>query len=194
MVLRGKHFRPANSYLRNNREDRFESGEVFLRHVFKENAEVFVNYVRSSATSTQVLDPTVTALFLSPQQAGRLLWDAPNRFISRGWAPLPKWELLGSYFMEYHTGFPYSAVNDEQQLVGAANTFRYPAYFSLNLGVEKQFHFRKRVWAIRVSGNNITSHNNPIAVINNVDSPDFQTFSGGHHPTFTARLRLVSSH
>jgi len=186
---------PSGAFiLRNNREDRFESGEVFLRHVFNENAEVFVNYVRSSATSTEVLDPTVTSLFLSPQQSGRLLWDAPNRFISRGWAPLPKWELLGSYFMEYHTGFPYSVVNDQEQLVGGANTSRFPTYFSLNLGVEKQFKFRKRVWAIRVSSNNITGHNNPIAVVNNIDAPDFQTFSGGHNRTFTARLRLVTSH
>jgi hypothetical protein len=181
--------------LQNNRQDRFESGEVYLRHVFNEKAEIFVNYVRSSATSNEVLDPTVVSLFLSPQQPGRLLWDAPNRFISRGWGPLPlkKWDLLGSYFMEYHTGFPFSVVNDEEQLVGGANSLRYPTYFSLNLGVEKQFQFRKHVWAVRVSSNNITGHNNPIAVVDNIDAPDFGTFSGGHIRSFTARLRLVTS-
>jgi len=186
---------PSGAFmLQNHREDRFESGEIWLRHEFSEQAEVFVNYVRSSATSSEVLDPTVVALFLSPQQPGRLLWDAPNRFISRGWAPLPVWQLLGSYFMEYHTGFPYSAVNDQEQLVGGANSMRFPTYFSLNLGVEKRFKFHKHEWAIRVSSNNITGHNNPIAVVNNVDAPDFQTFSGGHIRSFTARLRLVSSH
>ncbi len=96
--------------------------------------------------------------------------------------------------MEYHTGFPFSVVNDEEQLVGGANSLRYPTYFSLNLGVEKQFQFRKHVWAIRVSGNNITGHNNPIAVVNNIDASDFGTFSGGHIRSFTARLRLVTSH
>jgi hypothetical protein len=185
---------PSGAFmLRNNREDRFESGEIWVRHVFNEQAEVFVNYVRSSATSNEVLDPTIVSLFLSPQQPGRLLWDAPNRFISRGWTPLPKWDLLGSYFVEYHTGFPYSAVNDEEQLVGGANGLRFPAYFSLNLGVEKRFHFRKREWAIRVSSNNISGHSNPIAVVNNIDAPDFEAFSGGHNRSFTARLRLVSS-
>jgi hypothetical protein len=96
--------------------------------------------------------------------------------------------------MEYHTGFPYSVVNDEEQLVGDANSFRFPTYFSLNLGLEKRFHFRKHEWAIRVSSNNITGHNNPIAVVNNIDAPDFQAFSGGHIRSYTARLRLVTSH
>jgi hypothetical protein len=186
---------PSGTFLlQNHRQDRFESGEVWLRHKFNDDAEVFVNYVRSSATSNQVLDPTLTSLFLSPQQHGPLLWDAPNRIISRGWSPLPVWQLLGSYFVEYHSGFPFSVVNDQQQLVGGANTFRFPTYFSLNLGLEKRFHFRKHEWAIRVSSNNVTGHNNPIAVVNNVDAPDFLTFSGGHDRSFTARLRLVTSH
>ena len=186
---------PSGAFLlQNNREDRFESGEVWLRHVFNEQAEIFFNYVRSSATSNEVLDPTVVSLFLSPQQSGPLLWDAPNRLISRGWAPLPLWQLLGSYFVEYHTGFPFNAVNEQQQLVGGADSLRYPTYFSLNLGIEKRFHFHKHEWAIRVSSNNITGHDNPIAVVNNVDAPDFLTFSGGHNRSFTARLRLVTQH
>jgi hypothetical protein len=186
---------PSGAFiLRNHREDRFESGEIWLRHTFNERAEIFFNYVRSSATSNQVLDPTLTSLFLSPQQQGPLLWDAPNRIISRGWSPLPIWQLLGSYFAEYHTGFPFSVVNDQQQLVGGANTRRFPTYFSLNLGLEKRFYFHKHEWAIRVSSNNITGHNNPIAVVNNIDAPDFLTFSGGHDRSFTARLRLVTQH
>jgi len=186
---------PSGTFLlQNHRQDRFESGEIWLRHKFSEEAEIFVNYVRSSATSNQVLDPTLTSLFLSPQQDGPLLWDAPNRIISRGWSPLPVWQLLGSYFVEYHTGFPFSIVNDQQQLFGRANTTRFPPYFSLNLGLEKRFHFHKHEWAIRVSSNNVTGHNNPITVVNNVDAPDFLTFSGGHDRSFTARLRLVTSH
>jgi hypothetical protein len=47
---------------------------------------------------------------------------------------LPLWDLLFSYFFEYHSGFPFSAINDQQQLVGPANSFRYPSYVSLNVG------------------------------------------------------------
>lgn len=186
---------PSGAFLlQNNRNDRFESGEIWLRHVFGEQAEFMVDFTRSRATTNEVLDPTLASLFLSPQQPGPLLWDSPNRLLSRGWTPIPLWHLLLSYFFEYHSGFPFSAVNEQQQLFHAANSFRFPAYMSLNLGLEKRFHFHKHEWAIRVSGNNLTSHNNPNTVVNNVDASDFLAFSGGHGPTFTARLRLVTQH
>ena len=153
-----------------------------------------VDYTRSRATSNEVLDPSISALILTAQQSGPLSWDAPNRLISRGWTPLPVWQLLFSYFFEYRTGFPFSAVNDEQQLVGAANSLRYPNYLSLNLGLEKSFRFRKHEWAVRLSSNDITGHDNPDAVVNNVDAPNFMTFAGGRHRSFSARLRLVTQH
>jgi hypothetical protein len=185
---------PSGSFsLQNERKDRFESGEIWVRHSFSDQAEIFVDYTRSTATSNQILDPTLFALLLSAQQAGPLLWDAPNRVISRGWTPLPVWKLLASYFLEYHSGFPYSAVNEQRQLVGAANRLHYPEYLSLNIGLEKQFRFRNREWAIRLASNNITGHNNPDVVVNNVDAPDFGTFSGGHGRSFTARIRLVTA-
>jgi hypothetical protein len=186
---------PSMSFLlQNERRDRFGSGEIWVRHGFGDKAEIFVDYTRSSTTSNQILDPTLFALLLSAQQGGPLLWDAPNRVISRGWAPLPIWKLLASYFIEYHSGFPYSAVNEQRQLVGPANGLRFPEYFSLNLGLEKQFRFRKHEWAIRVSSINITGHDNPDTVVNNVGASAFGTFSGGHGRAFTARIRLVTAH
>jgi hypothetical protein len=185
---------PSGSFLlQNARKDRFESGEIWVRHAFNDRSEIFADYTRSIATSNQILDPTLFALLLSAQQGGPLLWDAPNRVISTGWTPLPVWKLLGSYFLEYHSGFPYSAVNEQRQLVGAANGLRYPEYLSLNMGLEKQVRFRNREWAIRVSANNMTGHNNPDVVVNNVDAPDFGMFSGGHGRSFTARIRLVAA-
>ncbi len=97
--------------------------------------------------------------------------------------------------MEYHTGFPFSILNEEQQLVGAANSIRFPNYFSLNLGLEKRFPFRGHEWAVRVSCVNITGHNNPDAVINNIDAgPSFLAYGGGQHRAVTLRLRLVTQH
>jgi len=180
--------------LQNTREDRFISGEVWVRHAFGNGADIMVDYTRSHANSNEVLDPTISSLIFAPQQPGPLAWDAPNRFISRGWTPLPFWQLLFSYFFEYHTGFPFSAINNQQQLVGLANSLRYPSYLSLNVGLEKRFHFRKREWAVRGSAINLTDHQNPFAVVNNVDAPNFGTFSGRQGLGFTARLRLVAAH
>jgi hypothetical protein len=176
------------------RSDRFVSGEGWIHHTFGERADVMVDYMRSRSKTNTALDPSVSSLIFGPQQPGPLAWDAPNRLLSRGWTALPWWNLLFSYFLEYRSGFPFSAINDEQQLVGAANSLRYPAYVSLNIGLEKQFHFHNHEWAIRISSINVTGHANPIAVVNNIEAPDFRTFSGGEGRGLTARLRLVAQH
>jgi Carboxypeptidase regulatory-like domain/TonB-dependent Receptor Plug Domain len=180
--------------LQNDREDRFVSGEVWLRHTFRNGADILVDYTRSRANSNAALDPSISALIFAPQQPGALPWNAPNRVTSRGWTPLPVWHLLFSYFLEYHSGFPFSAINTQQQLVGLANSFRYPSYLSLNMGVEKRFHFHKREWAIRGAIINATDHQNPSAVVNNVDAPNFLTFSGRQGLNLNLRLRLVTQH
>lgn len=176
------------------RDDRFVSGEAWIHHTFGDRADVMIDYMRSRSKTNTVLDPSLFSLIFGPQQPGPLAWDAPNRLLSRGWTSLPWWNLLFSYFLEYRSGFPFSAINDDQQLVGAANSLRYPAYVSLNIGLEKRFHFHNHEWAIRISSINVTDHANPIAVVNNVQAPNFRTFSGGEGRGLTARLRLVAQH
>jgi hypothetical protein len=181
--------------LKSNRNDRYVAGEVWVRHVFNENAQISVDYTRSRASSNEVLDPTLSQLILAPQQPGPLLWDAPNRIVSSGWTPLPIWKLLLSGFLEYHTGYPFSIVNEKQELVGGPNSVRYPDYISLDLGLEKRFPFRGREWAVRLTVVNITGHNNPDSVINNIDAgPSFLTYGGGQRRAITARIRLVTQH
>jgi len=121
-------------------------------------------------------------------------WDTPQRVVSSGWTPIPIWGLLLSGFFEYHTGFPFSVLNEQQQLVGAPNRMRFPNYFSLNLGLEKRFRFQGHEWAVRVTGVNITRHNNPNSVVNNIDAPNYLTYAGGQQRAFTVRLRLVTQH
>jgi hypothetical protein len=177
--------------LQNNRADRYRGLQISLRHNFGEKAEVSADYMRSSNHSNEVLDFSLGTLIFAPQQAGPLPWDTPDRLITSGWTPIPFWDLFLSYFLEYRTGFPFNAVNQRQQLVGAPYRLRFPDYLSLNLGVEKRFSFFGRVWAVRLSIINATGNANPDSVINNTDSPDFLQFAGGQKRAFTARLRLV---
>jgi hypothetical protein len=187
--------RPTGTLLlHNNRQDRYVSGEAWVRHAFGDKAQIEVNYARSRASSNEVLDPTLAVLILTPQQPGPLPWDAPNRVVSSGWTPIPIWGLLLSGFFEYRTGFPFSALNEQQQLVGLANSHRFPNYVSLNLGLEKRFRFHGHEWAVRVAGVNITGHKNPDSVVNNVNAPNYLTFAGGQRRAFTVRLRLVAQH
>ena len=129
---------PGTFLLQNNRNDRYVSGEVWVRHAFNDKAEIKIDYTRSRATSSQVFDPTLAQLIFSAQGPGPMLWDSPNRVVATGWTPIPIWQLFLSGFFEYHTGFPFSTINEQQQLVGAPNSLRFPDYLSLDLGLEKR--------------------------------------------------------
>ena len=96
-----------------------------------------------------------------------------------------------SWFFEYRTGYPFSIVNLQQQLVGPPNRLRFPAYASLNLGIEKKFAFRGYLWAARIEAVNIFDRLNPDTVVNNVDAPNFGSFTGGQGRAFTLRVRFA---
>jgi hypothetical protein len=177
--------------LRNNRRDSYRSFQISFRHSFSDRASVSGSYTRSSARTNQVFDYSLDTLVFNSQESGPLAWDAPNRLISSGWTPIPFWDLFFSYFFEYRTGFPFSLINELQQLVGPANHERFPDYMSLNLGVEKRIRLFKRGWAVRLTVLNVAGHKNPDGVVNNVDSPNFMKFSGGQKRAYSARIRLL---
>jgi hypothetical protein len=184
----------SNFLLQTSRRDKYRGATISVRHRFANTAEVFGSYTRSSARSDQVLDPVLGALYFAPQQPGPLLWDAPNRLLTWATIPTPIWGILFTYLFDYHTGFPYSAVNQQQFLVGAANSYRFPAFANLTVGFEKKFTFRDRVFAARLVVVNILGRQNPDTVVNNVDAihlPVFGTFEGGQGRAVTARLRFV---
>ncbi len=177
--------------LQNHRRDRYRAVEISLRHSFSEKAHFFADYTRSRARSNEVLDTSLGALLFSAQAPGPVAWDAPHRVLSWGWTPLPFWGLSVSYFLEYRTGFPFSVLNQQQQLIGPPNRLRFPDYVSMNLGIEKRFELRGYAWAARFSAINVTDHDNSNQVINNADSPNFLRVAGGQHRALTARLRFV---
>jgi hypothetical protein len=177
--------------LQTSRRDKYRGITISGRHTFANTTEIFASYTRSKATTDQVLDPVLGMLYFAPQQPGPLSWDAPNRFLQWASVPTPIWGILFVDFFEYRTGYPYSAVNQQQFLVGAANSYRFPAYASLTIGLEKKFTFRERVFAVRVSVINILGRQNPDVVVNNVDAPNFGTFEGGQGRATTLRLRFV---
>jgi hypothetical protein len=176
--------------LQDHRNDRYSSGEVWARRVFKNKAEMYGDYTRSSARSNEALDYSLTSPYFVPQAPGPLLWDAPNRFISWGRSPVPLWGLFLTYRLEYRSGFPFDDVDEQQQLIGTPGQFRFRNYFDLDVGLEKRFQFHGKTWALRASAINATNHNNPNAV-NTLVSPF--AFAGGQGRAFTGRLRLVGS-
>jgi len=177
--------------LQDHRKDRYRSATFSIRHVFSETTEVYAAYTRSRARSNEVLNPALGSIFYAAQQPGPVVWDAPNRLLTWGWTPTHVWDVQLSYLFEYRTGYPFSVINLQQQLVGAPNSARFPGYASLNLGLEKKFGFRGYLWAARIEMVNSFARKNPDTVVNNINAPNFGAFSGGQGRAFTARVRFA---
>jgi hypothetical protein len=180
--------------LRSARRDHYDAIQIALRRTFKGNYMLFGSFAHSSARSNAVLDfgfddPTLNPL-VSRQAGGPLPWDAPNRLLTWGWLPLVKGFNL-AYTLDWRSGFPFSIVNGNQEIVGAPNSRRFPGYFSLNLHLERRFRLLSFQWALRAGFDNLTGRQNPSAVNNNVDSPQFLAFSGYQGRVFTGRIRFL---
>ena len=188
----------AGDYLlTNGREDHYNQEEFDARRLFGNEYTVYVAYTHSSARTNAALNYLPTPSPLGPQQSGPLAWDVPNRVISWGWLPVPiaklrkRWDFV--YLVDWHTGFPYTAVNAAQQVVGAAGEYRFPHYVNFSPGLELKFHFRGQYWGLRGVMENATGSGNPALVNNVVDSPQFGTFSEPQGRAFTARIRLIGT-
>ncbi len=176
--------------LSDDRRDRYDALEIIARKTIKEQFLVFASYARSAARSNAVLNFTLDSPLFSAQMGGPLPWDAPNRLNTWGYLPFFR-KLSVAYWLDWRDGFPFALVNENQQLVGTPGSQRFPPYFSLNLHLERRLRLLGFEWALRGGFNNITNHQNPMVVNNNVDSPDFLTFTASSGRAFTGRIRLL---
>jgi hypothetical protein len=97
------------------------------------------------------------------------------------------------YTLQWHTGFAFSAVNANQQLVGTPDSYRFPDYFSFSPGLEIRFHWRKYYLGLRGVLENATGHLNPFTVNSVTDSRQFLTYSNFEGRAVTARIRIIST-
>lgn len=184
-------------FFQNTRDDRYDAFQITMRHSFRGGYSVLGSYTRSSARSNQVLDFSVDNPILSQQQSGPYPWDVPNRFISWGYVPFFRLPIIHhtelAYSTELRSGFAFNLVNPQQQLLGQADTGRFPTYFTLNVQLEKRFHFLGYYLAVRGGLDNITGQCDPY-VVNNVIDPvnhPAPTFSACLGRALTSRLRFL---
>ena len=184
------------------RNDRYDAFEVTVRRTFASQYEWVAGYTRSSARSDAVVDFSLENPIFGPQGPGPFAWDTPHRFLTWGWAPVPRRHLPGwlrrivgetnlSYLVEYRTGFPFTLVDDEGHIFGPPNSRRFPSYFNINLHLERKFRLLHYLWAWRFGINNITASENPNSVNTNVDSPAFLQYGRGQARAFSVRLRFL---
>lgn len=198
----GAPFAGARYLLHNWRHDQYDAAEISVRRLFGGRFEWVAGYVRSRAQTDAVVAYSLENPIFAPQGPGRVAWDTPNRFLTWGWAPVPKARLphfligvIGEmdvvYLLEYRTGFPFSVVNEDGYMVGTPDSRRFPNYFNINLALERKFRFFHYLWAWRFGFNNLTNNGNPNVVNNNIDSPMFLMYGRGQVRAFAVRLRFL---
>jgi Carboxypeptidase regulatory-like domain/TonB-dependent Receptor Plug Domain len=184
--------------LENGRDDRYDAFTVSLRHRFRQHYEIFGAYTRSRSRTNQVFDFSLDIPLLSPQLPGPYPWDTPNRFVGWGILPFFKLPVLHKidlvYSAEARTGLPFNATTDQGGIAPGTTpeTFRLPAYYTVNLQFEKRIHLFGRYWALRGGFNNVTNHANVNLANGIIDaSHPVPTFIDGSGRAFTGRLRYL---
>jgi Carboxypeptidase regulatory-like domain len=171
--------------------------EATLHYRAGERSELNVSYVRSHGrgdlnTLSDVYVPLEQPV-IRPNVTSNFAADIPNRVVSWGAFPLPgKWTL--SPVVDVHSGLPYSQLDTLQNYVGRPNSQNFPAFFSLDLKVYREFKIgslpltgwlgngmKERKIRFGVYSLNLTDHSNPLEVYNNAASPFFDHFVGFQH-------------
>ena len=188
----------GNFLLTNGRDDRYDAFTVSLRHRFRQHYEIFGAYTRSRAHTNQVFDFSLDIPLLSPQLPGPYPWDTPNRFVGYGILPFFKLPLIHKfdvvYSFEARTGLPFNATTDQGQIHPGTTpeTYRLPAYYTVNLQFEKRFHLFGRYWALRGGFDNVTNHANVYLADGIIDATHpAPTFIDSNGRAFTGRIRYL---
>jgi hypothetical protein len=186
--------------LTNTGGSRYHEFESTLRVRASKRADWNISYVRSLARGNLNTLSYVSVPFeqpvIRPNFFADLPANIPHRLVTWGRFRVP-WKITASPVLDIHTGFPYSAVNELQDYVGAPNSLRFPRFVSLDLQLSKDFHLPLMGWlkkhsfrgALRIF--NITNHTNPRDVFSNVASPYYGNFLGFQHRLYDVSLDIV---
>jgi hypothetical protein len=186
--------------LTNTGGSRYHEVEATVRVRASESADLNISYVNSRArgdlnTMTQVFVPFEQPV-IRPNFFATLPSNVPNRLVVWGVFKIP-WKITASPVLDWHTGFPYSAVDELQNYVGQPNGFRFPSFLALDLKLSKDFRITFLPWlknhqfrgAIGIY--NLTNHLNPRDVYNNIASPYYGHFAGLQHLFYDTFLDVV---
>lgn len=178
----------------------YDEMESTVRFRLNATTDWNVSYVYSRARGdlnsfTELFAP-FEAPVIRPDIYSNLASDVPNRILTWGRFRTHIWGVEAGPVTDFHSGFPYSQVDVQQDYVGIPNTSRFPRFFSLDMKLEKEFHvplplFRHHLMRGSVTAFNLTNHTNPRDVFNNTSSPYYGHFVGNQHRFFDTDLDVL---
>lgn len=154
--------------------------EATTRYLGGERRDLTVSYVWAHGT-TDLNDydqfyGNLRNPIIRPNEHNLSPTDVPHRVIFRGTLGLPgKWDLAP--VVEVRSGFPWSAVNEFQDFVGARNrTGRLPAVRTLDFTLARPWHLRGRRFRAGVKLYNVFGASAYRDVQANTTAPDYGSF------------------
>jgi len=176
--------------LANFKKDVYDSADVAVHHTLDSRHEWSASYTRSRTLSNAVEDINADQTRIVLNNYGRMGWDVPDRLVSWGYLPTPLKRWSVAYLMDLHEGSPFS-VDNGGAVVGGVNSRRFPTFFELDFHLEYRLTLLRRRLAIRAGFNNISGHDNPMAVNATMGSPNFLKFYGSDGRRLVIRLRAL---
>jgi hypothetical protein len=179
--------------LESSGRSQYREAEVSLHLTHNQGLDLNVSYVRAMARGdlnalTAYFDtlmwPIVGANAYGPADA-----DVPHRLLVRGRVmPTDRWLLTGVF--DWHTGLPYSIVDEYREFIGPRNQARFPTFARFQFSVDHRFNIKgKKPW-IGVRVLNALDSFLPVDVQNNVGSPAFGTFYNSEYRQFRLQVRF----
>ena len=186
--------------LTNQGGSRYHEFETTLRFRPNDKADFNISFVNSLArgdlnTMASVFVPYEEPV-IRPYLFGTLPTNIPDRVVTWGRFNFPRKVTL-SPVLDWHSGFPFSTVDDLQNYVGPPNSRRLPAFLSLDLQVSKDFTIffipllRKHSFRGSIRVFNVTDHGNFRDVYNTVTSPIFGHYAGFQHRFYDLSLDIL---
>jgi hypothetical protein len=179
--------------LRSNGLSRYDDVEFGIHASHATRFDMNATYVHAKAhgdlnTFANFFDEMLWPVVAANQYA-RLPTDVPHRLLLRSRIlPTPSWLVVA--IADWHTGLPYSVVDEMLDFVGTRNTERMPTYFRLDLGLEHHFKFGKVQPWIGVRAYNALNSFLPVDVQANIASPNFGGFYNSQFRQYRLQLRF----
>jgi Carboxypeptidase regulatory-like domain/TonB dependent receptor len=171
----------------------YREADIGINFTYGTTADFHVSYTRSEAlgdlnTLTNYMNAIMWPI-VGANQYTTASTDVPNRLLARGrLMPTPRWLMLGIF--DWHTGLPYSVVNDTLDFVGERDSLRFPTFVRLEVGLERRFKVLKFQPWIGVRVWNALSHFNPTDVQANLNSPYYGGFYNSEYRQFRLQVRF----
>lgn len=184
--------------LLNGGRQRYREFQLTLRWDPNERTHTFVSYVHSHAQGDLNTFDQFFGTFPSPliraNQFGPLSYDVPNRFLFWGSIGLP-WKLEYAPVLELRQGFPFSAVDANLNYIGQRNgAGRFPLFFAWDSLIQRPWkakvHHKTYTVYTGFRIYNLTAHDNPRDVQQNITSPLFGNTFNTFGRQYRARIEI----